>query len=434
MKIKNTPIFIIILLLVLFLIWKRDAFTKPILSGKSPSQDHVERNGYIETDQGLIVKTKSDRLPDRIQNPRQGSTHSPERLSDFFLPADTLINDLTIKEALETLRETYKTTCALTGETPLNISFDLPAGLNTNERISARLSGSLADAVNYLAILARLNVEREGNVYRFTETSDTKLQVEAKSHKINPSFFSDMISSFALDTLEASEVEKRSDLPPLEVFRTLGIPLAPDTQLAFLQGSSELIIRSSNEFDHNTINTLIENYVSNSKKQYKISTKVLALPDNVNIDIPDSSRISAFDADNLMQIASDSSGVDIVTLPSIITKNGKESKVEIVRQAPNQNVEENAKPLAAGITLDLDLDRIGFGQDLSFQFQHTQFAKSAENSPPENILVDTLIDSGQSLYLNDQDTSMRIEIHEDGSRSVIMVTTTAINSNGKPLN
>jgi len=418
MKGKKLLFTILSIIIVCLLIWKRDNISQV----DSVERKMLQKDDYKGTAKEL-VRTKSDRSRNKDQIPQQASTHTPERLSDFFLPPDLLIENLTLQQALQVLKTSYEDTCYEIGETPLKLTFNLP-DTDNGQLISTRLNGTFTNAIQYLALLARMEMTRNGTTYQFTHPDESLGKSITKEHTVPSNILSLIAKNYIGDPTELE------NLPPLELAKALGIQLAPTTQIAFLKGASRIIVRSGNTFDHEILSNLIEN-ASSPGKQFRFSTKTVALSPDVNIELPKFSPISADDLEHFMREVSSLPGVNISSLPSVVARNGEPAKVEIVRGLPTKP-DSNTKPLTAGITLDIESNRIGFGQDSSFHFQHTQFARPSKHSPPEEIVVEELLNSEQAVYGDNQDTSVMLETHPDGSRTLVLVTTSEIDTNDSP--
>lgn len=424
MKKGNIFSIIIGLALLFALMWRSGSVSQFFGQSRSETTGTTAPNErHLEDTDDRTFKTKvGDRPP-----PSPAATHSPERLKDFFLPTLN-IEGLSIEEAMQKLKASYEETCLRTGEVPINLKFDIPRG--TSGKINIRLEGkSFSSAVKLLAALSGMEVSRKGSIYEFSVIPN-ELVSTTRTFNVPPDF------AATLDALGSTRGENDRMLeegvfpqPQLsEILSKLGLDLDPST-LVRPTNAGILIVKSNSAADLTVISQLVKTLADEKPMQLKFSSKIVELASGVDFELPDTSQMTDAEAQSFMRAMAQTKGTDLMSLPSVVTRNGESGNITIGREyiLPKEDAEGEFETHLVGQAMKIGGNALGFGQETSFNFTDT----TADDSK-KNITIETQTDLSDTGFSNDQGTRFVIQENPDETTVIVLVTSTLIDATGEP--
>lgn len=380
--------------------------------------------GHIEDSGDENFKTKvGDRPP-----PSPAATHRPERLKEFILPTLT-IEGLGIEEAMQKLKEAYEETCLKTGEIPLNLRFDIPP--ESSGKINIRLEGkNFSSAVKLLATLSGMTASRHGSLYEFALIPDERDSI-SRSFTVPPDFYTTVD---ALGNIRGEKTDNEGDTSPKStplntMLRSLGLDLDPSTHLA-LGNKGTMILETTSTADATALTQLTKTLANEKPMQLRFSSRLIELPPGVDFPLPDTSKMTGAEAQFFMREMAQRKGTELMTLPSLVTKNGEPGTIELVREytLPKNNNESEFETHLVGKVMHLEGSALGFGQETAFNFTDTTV-----DDTTKDITFETQTAVSDNGFTSDQGTRFVVQERPDGTKAVVLVTSTLIDPTGHPI-
>lgn len=349
------------------------------------------------------------------------ATHPPERLNQFYLP-QVSIDGLPLEAALKKLQAAYEDACRENGETPLALTFFVPPG--QDRLLTVKIGGGTFDnSIRLLASLSSLKVKREGSAYLFEAPAETGKLVK-KSLPVPPDILSRLKS--AASSQSAANVDFAGALA------ALGIELDPSTRLRFSPGSSTVQIETTRAADEVAVSTMVERLLGERPIQHKVDTKILELGKDVEWTPPENAQLDEAGMQLLMRELAQMKGVDLMTAPSTVARDGQAAKVEIVREyifpVPGSENEFNSEDV--GVVLDVTPVVLGFGQKLDVGFNVTEVEMDPRSNEFKIVNRASITDHS---FSRDSATRLHVETRPDGSRVLLLVTSTLVDATGRPV-
>lgn len=351
------------------------------------------------------------------------ATHAPERLKEFMLP-EVAIDGLTLGEALRKLLGVYEDACTKSGETPLRLTFDVPPG--ATKKLQLRLSGrNFSSSVQLLAALSGMTASRSGLAYQFKPLLDERKPV-SRSIQVPPDI-SSMLGELAG---QATEADPAPRVPVSELFRKLLSELDPSTRLS-LTASGILKLETSSSADAAAVSALIQG-ASQRPLQHKFASMVVNLAAGAEWTPPDVSQMTDAQLQLFMRGMAQTQGTELTTLPSITSRKGQSGTVEIIREwiVPKDDSGEAFETHDLGQVMHIQGSPLGFGHEIAFDYTDTTAEVDPETGKPN---FNKRIDVKDSGFSSDSGTRFVVQTRPDGSKSVVLVTSTMIDATGRPI-
>ena len=349
------------------------------------------------------------------------ATHAPERLSRFYLPPVS-IDGLSLEAALQKLQAAYEATCRETGETPIQLTYSVPPGLDRPLTVKIG-SATLDNSIRLLASLSSLKVKREGPAYLFEAPAETGKLVK-KTLRVPPDILS------RLNSAASSPSSGPADLAA--AIAALGIDLDPSTRLKFSPGSATLQIETTRAADEVAVSAMVERLVGELPIQHQLRTRIIELTADMEWTLPESAQLDEAGIQLMMRELAQIKGVDLMTMPSVTARDGEAAKVEIVRDlispVPGSDGEFRTDPV--GVVLDVTPVVLGFGQKIEIGFNVTEGDIDPKTSAVKIVNRASMTDTS---FTRDASTRIHVETRPDGSRVLLLVTPTLIDATGRPV-
>jgi hypothetical protein len=406
---------IICLLLALLLlprgIWRGSSDNKGI--GSSDSTD-----GGEVADAADSVRTKSGER----STPQPRATHLPEALPGFYLPS-LEIEGLTLNEALNLILLKYNETCERIGEVPLRIRFLTPP--DGGKRISLHLQAtSFEQAVRLLAAVSGLEVNRTGVTYKFLESNGNGSGSDDITVRISPFAAADLAG-----VLETNEGTLQ------EIFSSSGLLTDPNTSIS--TGENGVVtITGGTAGDRALISSLLTTLGERTRVQHKVMTKIVELPDGLDLDVPNGSVLSDSEMQILMRKLAMAKGTELMTMPSITMRPDLPGEIKIVREVivPKAGVQDPGSKddftkFEVGKTMSTSTSPLGLGQELKFHYEDSEI----DDTQGETLSKRQILSSEASGYQSNNGTRITISKRDDGGYSATFVTATLIDATGRPV-
>lgn len=357
-----------------------------------------------------------------VEGPR--ATHAPERLKEFMLP-EVAIDGMTLDEALQKLMGVYDDACKKTGETPLRLTFDIPPG--AKKKLHLRLGGrNFSSSVQLLAALSGMTAGRSGLVYRFKPLIDERKPV-SRGIRVPP----DLASMLGDLTGAAAAEESTPQIPVDGLFRKLIPDLDSSTRLS-LTPAGILDLETTSTADAAAVSALIQGITSQRPLQHKFAAKVIDLAAGSDWTPPDVSQMSDAQLQLFMRDMAQKQGTHLRSMPMITTLGGKSGTIEMIREwvVPNDDSGEAFETHEVGQVMQIQGSPLGFGHDLAFNFTDTTGEVDSVSGKPAFAKRIDVKDTG---FSSDNGTRFVVQTRPDGSRTVVLVTSSMIDATGRPV-
>lgn len=363
---------------------------------EAPSSSAAGTNG----ESAGLRKTRSSIRPEA--GPK--ATHGPHQLRDFYLPPLDF-DGILLADALERVRAAYGEACRKSGEQPLQLVFSLPPGVNPVLRTKTR-HRTLESTVQLLAGVAKLTVKRHGREFRFAAPHESDGRV----------------------------VKREFDMPfginGADYLAKLGIILDPGTRVVSSPGS--LMIETSSAADLAAGGSVALSLAMDPPVSQKLTAKLVTLPAGADWPHADQSIISDFEVQTMMRGLSLQKGVELMTLPSVLSKPEQDAKIEIIREviARSDDPGGGFEVHPVGVVLDSNLYPLGFGHQVNSDLSIT----AGEVDPATGrAVIEHQADISCDTFSTDSGTVVKVQTHPDGSRTVLMVTPLLVDATGAPV-
>ncbi len=349
------------------------------------------------------------------------ATHTPKRLNQFYLPPVS-IDGLPLEAALRKLQAAYEATCRETGETPIQLTYSVPPGLDRPLTVKIG-SATLDNSIRLLASLSFLKVKREGPAYLFEAPAETGKLVK-KTLPVPPDILS------RLNSAASSPSGEPADLAG--AIAALGIELDPSTRLKFSPGSSTLQIETTRAADEVALSAMVERLVGELPIQHKLQTRIVELTADADWTAPVSAQLDEAGMQLLMRELAQKKGVDLMTMPSAVARDGQAAKIEIVREfiSPVSGWEDTFISEDVGVVIDVTPVVLGFGQKLDLGFNVTELDEDPNSNGLKVVNRASITDTS---FTRDSATRIHVETRPDGSRLLLLVKSTLVDPVGHPV-
>jgi hypothetical protein len=424
-----------------------------VRSKEATATGNRNTSSSVATDQNNEIISLPTKVSDRPANSGVHATHRPDQLKQFYLP-EVVIDGLPLKAALAKLQTAYEDVCRESGEVPVRLTFVIPPEATRPLTVKTGIR-NLDGAIHLLAAMSGMKVSRTGSEYAFTAPKETGETVK-KEFRVPPDFFSvpssekdhpfseavvvpETISPADLfangsskdEDISWAEAKETARMSPAEYFASKGITLDPDTKLT-RNSDGTLQLETTSAADRIAIEGLIDLAVNDVPLHHKMETRMIQISAGMDWAPPDVSQLDGAAMTQLMRQLEQSKGVDMVVQPSITARPGQDAKIEIIREVifPPRTPDEGYRTDNTGIVVDLRPSPYGFGHHVDLNFSEKVVAEGPESDPIQIVERTAISDSS---FSGDGNSSMHVQTHPDGSRSVVLVTPTLIDATGQPL-
>lgn len=409
----------LLILLLSLLLWKGDELVGHRKSVRNDSRK-ADSRGLSPADAAGVHTVHPTKVSER-EAVSIKPTHGPQQLKDFFLPPIE-IDGLTLGAALQKLKAAYEETCRQTGEVPLSLVFDIPAGQDGLLRV--KLGARNLDAsVRMLAAASGLTVRRDGSTYHLEEPADLAGR-SRKELSVPP--------DIAARLLEMGGGSSSShDLRAL--FEAMGLELDQSTRIEYSPSTSTLQIETESAADLTALSGMTDQVIKEVPTQQKLDTKMLEIPAGVDWTAPDlAGQYSDGQIQLMMREIAQTKGIDLLTLPSITARNGETATIEIIRDliVPTDDSGEHFETHQIGHVMKLGGSLLGLGQRLDMDYTDTEGGFDPVTGRAQ---INTRAEIKEATYIGDGSTKLQVQTRADGSRRVVLTTGTRIDATGKPV-
>jgi hypothetical protein len=316
----------------------------------------------------------------------------------------------------------YQDACRRSGETPLALRFVVPPG--NYRKLQLRLSArSFKTSVQLLATLSGMKVTRDELEYRFTRIENER-RTTKRTLDVPPDFQSAL-------QWDLNHSDQTAQAPLRDVLARLGLELDPSTHLA-LGGDGKLTLETNNSADTAAISTLVRTLVEQRPLQQKFTTKVVELAADATWTLPDLAQMNDTQVQLFMREMAQKQGTDLMTMPSIIARSGQSAAIEMTRKliVPTDETETAFETHNLGHVMHLQGSALGFGHDLALDYTNTTGDIDPATTKPVIRKQTEVKDAG---FSSNGGTRFVVQTRPDGSRAIVLVTSTWIDTTGRPL-
>ncbi len=358
-------------------------------------------------------------------------THRPERLREFMLPA-MVIDGLTLDGTLRNLMVAYEDACRKSGETPLPLTFAIPPG--AARKLTVHLpAGNFQTSVQLLAALSGMKVSRKELDYRFEPITNERKSVN-QNLQVPPNFqdtlneMSGLVSASSADPFAppGSNVPKSIQ----ECLGVLGL-MDPSTHVS-LGPSGELKLETTSTSDAAMITELVRSLDNLRPTQLKGEAKIVELPAGSNWNPPDVSQMTDGEIEMLIRDFAQRSGTELMTLPSVTSRNGQSADIEMVREVvyPTDDPNNGFESRNVGKVLQMQGNLIAFGQEMDLKFTDTTGGIDPSTG---KATFDKRTDLVDKSYTDDGGSKLVVQTRPDGSRTLLLFRAQTIDAAGQPI-
>ena len=367
-------------------------------------------------------------------------SHSPQQLREFFLP-EVSIDGLGLEAALAKLRAAYEDVCRATGETPLHLSFIIPAGADARLRLKIG-SRPLDSSIRLLAAASRLTVRRSGAEYRFAVPGELGRKPLSDTLAVPPGF------GESLAALAATETSSSGG--QLGALAAMGVELDPSTRLSMRPGGlvidstsdadpftartrrdfCGLVIDSTSAADRGALAALIEAMDSVPLVQHALTAKVIDIPAGVQWSPPQAAELGPAELQSLLGELAQTEGVELMAMPSITARSGQAATIEISHEiiAPDADAPDEFSAHPVGIVVGVQLAALGLGHQVDLNYTETTGGIDPATGWADITERTAIASKG---FVGDAATQVQVQTHPDGSRTLLLVTPVLTDRSGK---
>lgn len=305
------------------------------------------------------------------------TTHQPEQLKDFVL-TECKGHRVSLRTALKLIDEAYQDACYFSLEKPLKLTYEIEG--KSDKLLTFSLKGKTwLGAVKYVAALAGMEAKLEGEKVVLTPLEGAD-EVKEMSLKINPSLIDDLQQSL----IELGEWDLTVTSNPIqfsELFRKNGII----TQATVSYNAAQGILTIHGNAQERAALEAFAALSDGPPEQFKTITKLISIKNPLEIS---KSTLSPTELQELMLQLSQQKGIELVTAPSIMSKNGQDALIEIKQGSDDQ---------WTGLELKYNTDYIGLKLASSNQIEVRPREGEGQNQQAEMQL---LVYDGDSQITN----------------------------------
>lgn len=334
MKKKTIPLLLAVCFLILAMLLTGEKVSERGHTRGEPRTGQVSADG----ERSLPGDTRpARRKVHRTTVPAPPATHQYAQLKDFIIP-ELKLEETNFTQALHQLVNEYHRICRLTGEQPIMMKFDSRHA--SNHSFSLTLTNlSFTSMLKTLSSIARVTYERNENTlvfspikkhgHAFTRTYVAAPDIEAKLG---------ITSSKTIDPLGPDAL--REPLFPTTTVSTrlkelLDIPGDGESIINYIPATGTLIVRADLS-EIQRIGTLFEAYLSSPPAQVRVTSKVVCFDSKSigeNFPVPEApTTMSDAELQQFFKTAAKTRGTGIMTMPSVLTRPGKEATIEVTRE------------------------------------------------------------------------------------------------------
>jgi hypothetical protein len=356
--------------------------------------------------------------PGRRQPDGHPLTHGPGRLQAFMLP-NLVIDGKTLPEALLILKAAYEETCRETGEIALPLSFVIAPGNHEKLRVHLGVR-NLNTSIRLLGALAGMKVSRNGVEYRFDHIGDRH---QAIKRTLTP--------PANLARLLKAMTGGSSDESIANQLASLGMRIDPSTELT-LNDQGEVVIETGSPADFAALSAILKLLEEEFRLIQQFSASIIELPVDAGLDAVVNHWLDKNGVGQLMHDVRQTPGARILAVPSSITSNGEPATFEIYhgKLYPTES-EEGDVERGLGNLLRLKGSALGFGNQLDINFTSQDLVSGPFQANNEGNADRIRIDD--ESFRTESGTKVIVHTRADGSKVLLVVTSTLTDPGGRPV-
>ena len=328
--------------------------------------------------------------------------HDASKLVNFILPK-VEGKDVTIHQALALLKEAYQDACYLSREKALDLKFSVID--DPGYMISFSLKGkSFTACLDYLAALAGLDAKQTESKFELVNITDTESPRELIGLEF-PGFKNCLLEICALQSA-AGDMDVESILRAAGVIR--------DADSSFKVGSNHSWSFNGAAADRKRITSLLVGLVGGSSTQLKFTTRTVTTTEPIDLK---NSNLSIDENAALMRELASRAGSNLVTEPSITSRDGQNATIEIIREKIVGN----------------QADWTGLKHEITGSFTGLKLVGSDKTEKRPETEDDSAWLSESQFALYPGETHVQLISSKNGSRTYRFLTATPIDATGRAL-
>lgn len=130
-----------------------------------------------------------------------------------------------------------------------------------------------------------------------------------------------------------------------------------------------------------------------------------------------------------MRELAEHAGTDLMTAPSVTSRAGQQTKVEMVREVLLPKESGGFPVHKVGLVIEATPSLLAFGTAAEFDVKDTAYELDPATGKFD---FRNRLDITDSFYVKNSDTRLMLETHADGSRTLVMVSPKLVDSAGQP--
>ena len=363
------------------------------------------------------------------QSKRPPPSHEYTQLKDFIIP-ELKLEQATFKQALYDLRDHYYDVCQLTGEKPIHFEFVIHGTPIDSHTITITNRPFLKN-LKILSILGGMEMTREGQIITLTAI-DSAGRHETKTIVVPPGISKKLAPRHqGTAHAEASKILKQ-------------LAHASKTELSLNSIKSTLTL-SGDSLEIKRIEALTNQYIRTRPTQIRVMTKIItvskeamtALDSSENpalqLDRKSIQTYSASEAQMIMRALAQTSGVDVVTAPSVLARPNEKFTIEVIQDAifPSPTPEAEFIEDWTGFKITGQPSRLGFGSIPKLTYNRGIMIRSNNADTP--ISIKHRKDSIENFIPADK-TIMAPLQSDEGKTTYLFLTLEEIDAAGVKIN
>lgn len=378
----------------------------------------------------VIAQTESSK--DKLLNKLTADTpsHSTADLSRFYIPEFTVYN-ASPKSALSSFLMEYQKACFLSGEAAIRFKSntqELPA-----TSLNFTTSGTFTQVLDSIALRLNMNAKIEENTILFTpiEVADTENKLTTEHFNIRPDFLLRLFKEFkyASNSINESSI--------LAHFKK-DFSLHEQTTLSLNKEQSVLTVNATPS-EISRVKQIVDQLYARPVFQVRTSTKIVSVPKSIQTTfnegkqaIPTKTPLTDGEIQLIMRQLAQIKDCDIVTAPSIVSRNNEMALIEIMREHLAEK-EPTPQFKWSGLKLGIRPSVCGFGLENIISYEQRAHPAGAPTHPGSNfnfkhdakIKELALIPNGQSMFFEINRT--------EGMINYLVISTSVIDATGKAI-
>jgi hypothetical protein len=311
--------------LILFACWLlMQSGSKPQSEGEMTSKPKSARAASNDEDLAR-ERTARRKASGRVLPEGSITTHQPEQLKDFVL-TECKGHQVSLRTALKLIDEAYQDACYFSLEKPLKLKYEIDG--ESDKLLNFSLKGkSWLSAVEYVAALAGMEIKCDGEKVTLSTMEDADEPQQMKT-SISP----ELLEQLQQTLRDLGLSENTTSDPQASITTLLSLNSIIENAQVVYQPDIGILAVNGTVRECNALGTMIKLGEVNFK-QIKTITKLISTKNPLEIS---QNTLSPTELQELMRQLSQQKGIELVSAPSFMSRNGQDALIEIKQGSDDQ--------------------------------------------------------------------------------------------------